>query len=756
MLNRPKLKTGFKYYNFMTNDSENTLLLSERNTNFINGYIYSALIPLINGKYTVDEIVDLLMQKSIPASEIYYALMLMEKTGYIIDSDEYLPSSLEIFCENLNINTHTAYQRLQTTKVAIKSFSTYLTLDEFKKTLESLHIGVTSGLGDIEIVLTDDYLDDELKSFNEESLKLNKPWILVKPVGTIVWIGPIFIPGKTGCWHCLAQRLRNNKPVERFIEKHQGISTSLTPPLGSLSTTYQTALGMAATEIFKWIVQAENKRLEGILVTHDTISLEIQNHVLVKCPQCPSCGSSNGFNAEPYPIVLGHRQKNFTLDGGHRCISPEETFKKYQHLISPLTGVVRGLGKIDQNPHTLIHTYVARHHFATIFDDFNALRQNISGRSAGKGKTDQQAKVSALCEAIERYSGVFQGNEDRQTGSYQQLIDKAIHPNACMNFSEAQYSARHNWNANCSGWFQKIPEPFDEEKEIEWTPVWSLTYQEFKYLPTAYCYYGYSNLLMSDCWADSNGCSAGNTLEEAILQGFMELVERDCVALWWYNRLKKPQVDLESFDDPYFLALKKYYQTIHRQLWVLDITNDLNIPTFAAISRRTDITAEDIILGFGTHFDPQIAMSRALSEINQILPNVLSANADGSTKYPASSDPLALKWWQTTTVENESYLLPDKNITPKLCTNYPQNWSEDLLEDILHCQQLVEKNGMEMLVLDQTRADIKLRVVKVIVPGMRHWWRRLGSGRLYDIPVNMGWLKQPLTENQLNPFPMWM
>ena len=63
---------------------------------------------------------------------------------------------------------------------------------------------------------------------------------------------------------------------------------------------------------------------------------------------------------------------------------------------------------------------------------------------------------------------------------------------------------------------------------------------------------------------------------------------------------------------------------------------------------------------------------------------------------------------------------------------------------------------MELLVLDQTRSDIGLRVVKVIVPGMRHMWKRLGLGRLYDIPVKMGWLKESLTEDKLNPFPMWM
>ncbi|MFM2026063.1 MAG: hypothetical protein RLZZ339_778 [Cyanobacteriota bacterium] len=68
----------------------------------------------------------------------------------------------------------------------------------------------------------------------------------------------------------------------------------------------------------------------------------------------------------------------------------------------------------------------------------------------------------------------------------------------------------------------------------------------------------------------------------------------------------------------------------------------------------------------------------------------------------------------------------------------------------------IESKGMEMLVLDQTRPDIGLRVAKVIIPGMRHMWKRLGAGRLYDVPVSMGWLKEALTEDELNPFPMWM
>jgi ribosomal protein S12 methylthiotransferase accessory factor len=165
---------------------------------------------------------------------------------------------------------------------------------------------------------------------------------------------------------------------------------------------------------------------------------------------------------------------------------------------------------------------------------------------------------------------------------------------------------------------------------------------------------------------------------------------------------------------------------------------------------------EDITLGFGAHFDPKLAIQRALTEVNQILPSVLVANADGSTQYPPSADRLALDWWKTATLENQPYLVPDESVAPKMSADYPQVWSNDLLDDVMTCKQIVEKHGMEMLVLDQTRPDIGLKVVKVIVPGMRHWWKRLGSGRLYEVPVQLGWLKEPLQENQLNPFPMWM
>ena len=128
-------------------------------------------------------------------------------------------------------------------------------------------------------------------------------------------------------------------------------------------------------------------------------------------------------------------------------------------------------------------------------------------------------------------------------------------------------------------------------------------------------------------------------MEEAIVHGFLELVERDSVALWWYNRLQKPKVDLSSFDEPYFQDLTDYYQSIGRELWVIDLTGDLKIPTFAAISRRRDRAVEDLIFGFGAHFNPSLAIQRALTELCQVLQAVLSAHPDGTTRYAISAEP---------------------------------------------------------------------------------------------------------------------
>jgi oxazoline/thiazoline synthase len=167
----------------------------------------------------------------------------------------------------------------------------------------------------------------------------------------------------------------------------------------------------------------------------------------------------------------------------------------------------------------------------------------------------------------------------------------------------------------------------------------------------------------------------------------------------------------------------------------------------AALSRRTDKPAEDIMFGFGCHFDPGIALRRALTELNQLLPAVLQTPSD---------DPALLDWCTRRTLANQPYLGPDRSIPAKRRADYGYTLRADLLDDIRAAEQLLRVHGLELLVLDQTRPDLGLPAVKVMVPGLRHFWARFGHGRLYDVPVRLGRRTTPIPYDQLNPIPLFV
>lgn len=238
--------------------------------------------------------------------------------------------------------------------------------------------------------------------------------------------------------------------------------------------------------------------------------------------------------------------------------------------------------------------------------------------------------------------------------------------------------------------------------------MWSLTGQR-RLLPTSYLYYGIPREHATPgVRADSNGAAAGSSLEDAILQGALELVERDAVALWWYNRTPVPGVDLASFGDPWLEEMSAGYATLGRELWVLDVTSDLGIPVAVALSRRTDGPHEDIMMGFGAHLDPRIAVRRAVTELNQMLPVVQAAGHD-------VDDPDARRWLAYATVANQPYLRPAAGQRMRAAADFPYVNRSDVRDDVEALARLLGQAGLELLVLDQTRPDVGIPVVKVLV-----------------------------------------
>ena len=268
------------------------------------------------------------------------------------------------------------------------------------------------------------------------------------------------------------------------------------------------------------------------------------------------------------------------------------------------------------------------------------LRAGLSGGSFGKGSTAEQGEASALMEAIERYSGIFQGDEIRVTRRFTDFPpgDAILPTTSCCS---ATRNHRQDAEPDDAGNTHAAPDPFDPSAKIEWSPVWSLRDERFKYLPTSLLYFFYQG--PAAFHADSNGCAAGNTLEEAIVQGFLELVERDAYAIWWYNRSQRPEVDLSQFDDSYVRDLQTQLADTGRQLWVLDVTSDLGVPTYVAILHWMQNGQENIEFGSGAHFDQRIALLRTLTELNQFLSIGLMGGGTGEKSSLDGVTPLRLE-----------------------------------------------------------------------------------------------------------------
>ena len=749
MLDKPRLRGGLAAVPI---GSRAALLLGEQRQVVLEGAVHARLAPLLDGTRSFADLVTALSPGA-TVPEVVGALRQLEEQGCLVEGDGSEPDARALFLEALPGSPRPRGAGAPPA-VEVRAFGG-LEAGPMEEALGEAGMAACDP-ADLLVVLTDDYLRAELREVSEESLRTGRPWMLVKPCGFVPWVGPVFVPGKTGCWRCLAQRLRANRQMEKYVLDRTGDPGPIVTARARLPVTLDAALRLAAVEIERFLSLEDGDPLAGRLLSLDLRDGSTREHVLVRRPQCASCGEEQHRPGRPPgPVVVASGTKRHRADGGHRRLWPDETYERFRHHVSPILGAVTdlrpALGRYDPE---LTPTWVAGHNFSMGVESVVFLRESLRGMSGGKGASATQARVSGLCEAIERYSGIWTGEEYVERGTFEALRPRAIHPNACMGFGEEQYRDREAWNASQDQPPSRcvlVPRPFDTRAEVDWTPLWSLTNGETRLLPSSYCYYGHPDFAARQSIPDSNGCAAGTSIAEAVLQGFMELVERDAVALWWYNRVRRPGVDLDSFGLPYVTALREHYAALDRSFWVLDITSDLGITVMACVSRRLSGPAQDVLLGFGAHFDPKVALLRAITEVNQFLPSVSSLRPDGSAIY-LFGDGLARHWWTTARVEEQEYLLPDPSRPARAFRDFEDPSSDDLADDVARCVETARRAGLEVLVLDLTRPDLGLSVVRVVVPGLCHFWRRLGFPRLREAPVAQGWRDRPLGVEELNPY----
>ena len=435
MINTPIFKT---HLHVEVIPGEGVLILSEEAVKALHGGAYEMIVPLVDGHRSTDEIVDALAGQ-VDAARVYYVLNGMEAKGYLTEATPDISISVAAYWHSVGIAPAAALAAMQDKRVTVQTIG-----DVDSAVMLSALEGMGVQLGrkeqaDLWLVLTDDYLRADLAAINAEALQANRPWLLLRVTGRELWLGPLFQPGETGCWVCLCQRLVRNRAVHRFVAEKKNLTTLPFTALGALPATQAAACQMAAVAAAQFLAGAASG-LAGKVLSLDWATFTSQTHVLVRHPHCPACGTAE--NPVMQPIRLQSSKAAYVRDGGHRSVSPEKTLKKYEHLVSPITGVVRMLAPVRQDE-GVAHVYVAGHNPAQKMDRLDYLRQGLRTASSGKGMSEMQAKVSALCEALERYSGELTGGELRVTCALRDWKDgQAYHPNEIMCYSAQQYADR--------------------------------------------------------------------------------------------------------------------------------------------------------------------------------------------------------------------------------------------------------------------------------------------------------------------------
>lgn len=677
--------------------ADRVFLLGDGEQFLLRGAPYVALAPLLDGRRTEAAV----LTAAGATAEVLFALRSLEARGYVAEVAP-LDDGVAALWNALGSDARTVAARLAARPVAVDG------PDVMRDALVAagLHVDAEAAL---RVVVTDDYLAIEPPRTGR--------WLPVRLGGLTPWIGPLFGAEGGPCLACLAHRLRWNRPVETWLARQDLVVPPLPPAHPGAA---RAAADLAALTLAWWIADGGTGAIDDHLIAFSLTELRATRHRVTRRPQCPACGDpALVAHATDRPVVLAARPRSFAADGGHRTVTPEETVARLEPLVSPITGVIASFGPVAGRDHPLRPVAGAVYRVTPRdadpgFDDFHRM-------SSGKGRTPIQARASALCEALERLSAIWHGDEVHVR---RPLDDDSLPPDALQNFSAAQLAARDPADRSK----HRVPLPYDPAEPLDWTPAWSLSHARRVYLPTAYCYQ-HAPHDGEVCVFNPNGHAAGNCLEEAILQGFLELAERDAVAIWWYTRLPAPGVDLASWDDPYFTALAAHYRELGHPLAVLDVTTDLEIPTFVAIAHGARPA-----VGFGCHLDARLAIQRALTELNQIW----------------SPDPAAPAPWPA--LADDAFLRPSTVI--RTARDYAAVPAGDLRDDVHTCVTRAAARGLETIVLDQSRPDLPLAAAKVVVPGLRHFWPRFGPGRLYHVPVLLGRLAAPLDESALNPVPL--
>lgn len=318
--------------------------------------------------------------------------------------------------------------------------------------------------------------------------------------------------------------------------------------------------------------------------------------------------------------------------------------------------------------------------------------------SQGKGITLEHAKASALMEAIEIW--------------HAEHIDQPVYYASVADLAETHLFIDMERLPQTPH-----PQPPGNERQ-HWIAAQDILNGRSKLVPLEMVHADYTHPFAAEAGrypASTNGLASGNHVMEAICHGICEVVERDALALWHARPLDQKQatrLDMGSIDDAALTATLQKFTAAELSCAIWDATCDTGVPTFLSVVSEPDAAADHLGLGSGTHPDPTIALHRTLNEAAQVRLNYISGAREDLFQAEYSEAGRIAK-----RAEFDGLLDGPRGVRAfadvKGVTNKTLGGDLDWLKDRLWHAGLAE-----IAVVDLTRAEFDIPVVRVIIPGL--------------------------------------
>ncbi|MEM1160638.1 MAG: YcaO-like family protein [Pseudomonadota bacterium] len=221
--------------------------------------------------------------------------------------------------------------------------------------------------------------------------------------------------------------------------------------------------------------------------------------------------------------------------------------------------------------------------------------------------------------------------------------------------------------------------------------------------------------------SSSNGLASGNTTEEAAVHALCEVIERDATCLHQavarFYRAEPCLIDLDTIDDPDCLVLLDRVLAAGVFVTCWQQISDLPVPSFGCAiwdTHQSPLPGSPIgtFQGYGCHLDPGIALSRAITEAVQSRLTYISGARDDIFRddYALTMARRNREAWLDWLLGSSRMM--DFRAIASLAT-------DRISGDLDRLLALLPWAGFDRVVLvDLTRPDIGVPVVRAIVPGL--------------------------------------